>query len=160
MIITLLASAILAVQPICPTSDMEWVCTEMYLNYSYEIDDIFGPANNGTNDPIQVWANGTGLTVQHVRGAATNDPPWTDPWTPLSEDWWEHTIAAYKTVPAHKSLIVELRYEESAGVESWQWFSVAPPSNMEPGAFSFGPPVTRETHWDTNPTVVDAYYGY
>jgi hypothetical protein len=155
-----LAVLLFTVMTPAPTSghdhdEFGWVkmceqCSALPETYATEI--LAGPHENPGQTEISEWFNGSSTTQQHVRGNTQTTPPWTSPFATLSEDWWPHSVAAWKTIPPGKKKTTKLSYNHTAGHEQWmETLAETTPADTTMRDLFY----QRLRRWDTNPVVYD-----
>ncbi|MFZ4508377.1 MAG: hypothetical protein ACOYON_11850 [Fimbriimonas sp.] len=100
------------------------------------VNDVVFQLDNTSNSPMPFILNYSAARYQHVRGSAST-PPWSTPFTPLSEDYV--TVSYYNAntvLPPHKRIKVAEAYYRETGREEWSGSTVRT-RKWEPLSFNY-----------------------
>jgi hypothetical protein len=97
-----------------------WERTSYTLSAPTLITEWIYMQQNTQQQPVQIAYTASGAWYQNVTGEVSNDPPWSSPFTPLSEAWgYLQDINRSVTIPTGTTFYRRYSRVRQTGSESW-----------------------------------------
>ncbi len=102
-----------------PTEPVGWVRTAYSLQLQEQIHFVLAGSTNNTDYDTPFTYSASALTYHRILGDATQSPPWSSKFTPITDDSLTTSESRTVTVPAHKSFERRLYFDKETGLEEW-----------------------------------------